>query len=110
MRTKDGALVPGLSRVAEYIQLAMIWCVWFFTQYMILIIMLNFLIAVISDTYSRETERLTMHTYQFRNQLNLEFLTIRDTFFKPKDFHCVLYITDKETYRADNMELDRSPD
>jgi len=46
--------VKGLSRVLANVQLAMIWVVWFLNQYIILVIMLNFLIAVISDTYNRE--------------------------------------------------------
>ena len=32
----------------------MIWFVWLMNQYVILVIMLNFLISVISDTYVKE--------------------------------------------------------
>ena len=105
---KNTTLVTGLSKVYEDIQLIMIWGIWLFNQYIIMIVMLNFLIAVISETYSRETERLKMHTYQFRNQLNLEFLTIRDTFLSLDNITCVIYITDKETYRVKYEEEDSS--
>ena len=59
----------------------MIWFVWIANQYVILVIMLNFLISVISDTYVKESAKQKMYTYTFRNQLNLELLQIRTSFF-----------------------------
>jgi len=68
--------------------------------------MLNFLIAVINDTYVRESSVEKMHTYQYRNALNIEYLLVRDFFLKAKTLTCVLYVTDKETYRVDTNEME----
>ena len=97
----------GSSRLSDSyksIQLGMIWIVWFLNQYVILVIMLNFLIAVISDTYTREQQLEKMHTYAYRNALNIEYLQIRKFFYKLRSFTCVLYITDQEAYQNKSQE------
>ena len=82
-----------LSEGWEDVQLTMIWVVWLFNQYAILVIMLNFLIAVINDTYVKESSVSKMHKYKHRNELNLEYLQIRDCFFKSKIITCDLFVT-----------------
>jgi hypothetical protein len=63
--------------------------------------MLNFLISVISDTYRRVTERNKMHTYRYRNQLNIEYLGIRDRFLKPMKINCLLLVTNHDDYQME---------
>ena len=48
-------------------QLWVIGVVYFFNQYIVLVIMLNFLIAVINDTYQRVMKYQKMYKYQYRN-------------------------------------------
>jgi hypothetical protein len=88
---------PFLSGV----QIFMIWFIWFANQYIILVIMLNFLISVISDTYVRVTERNKMHTYRYRNQLNIEYLSIRDKFRTPMKVNCMLMVTNNDEYQLE---------
>ena len=47
-----------------------------------------------------------MYTYQYRNELNIEYLLVRDFFLKAKTITCVLYVTDKETYRVHTHEME----
>ena len=82
-----------LSEGWEGVQLTMIWTVWLFNQYAILVIMLNFLIAVINDTYVKESSVSKMHKYRHRNDLNLEYCQIRDCFFKSKIISCKLIVS-----------------
>jgi len=84
----------------------MIWTTWFLNQYTILVIMLNFLIAVINDTYVKESTVSKMHTYQYRNELNTEYLLVRNFFLMPKTITCVLYVTDSELYRVHSHEME----
>jgi len=98
--------VKGLSWVLMTVQLTMIWVIWFLNQYVILVIMLNFLIAVISDTYNKEQGRAKYHTYLYRNELNIEYLKMRGLFFPSNTVNCVLYVTDKERYEMETPEYD----
>ena len=50
LKLKD---VKGLSTFFENVQLTMIYGFWFLNQYIILVIMLNFLISVIGETYAK---------------------------------------------------------
>jgi hypothetical protein len=96
----------NLSVFWEGVQVLMIWTTWFLNQYTILVIMLNFLIAVINDTYVEEQNVEKMRTYQYRNELNIEYLLIRNFFLKAKTITCVLYATDKELYKVDSQEME----
>jgi hypothetical protein len=66
--------------------------------------MLNFLISVIGETYTRITERSKMHTYRYRNQLNIEYLRIRDKFRTPLKVSCMLLVTDNDKYQFEHSE------
>ena len=61
--------------------------------------MLNYLISVMSDTYVRVTNRSKMHTYRYRNQLNIEYLSIRDNFIEPMKVNCMFLVTAKDDYQ-----------
>ena len=69
---------------------------------MILVIMLNFLISVIGDTYKKVTDRSKMHTYRYKNQLNLEYLSIRDRFRTPLKIDCLILVTADDAYKCDD--------
>jgi len=73
-----------LSEVFMTAQLAIIWVIWFLNQFLLLVIMLNFLISVISDTYVRVSAREKMYRYHFRNQLNINYFKIVDNFYPPE--------------------------
>ena len=56
-----------LSTFLAYTQITMVWVIWFFNQYVILVIMLNFVISVISETYNKVQSRQKMNSYKFKN-------------------------------------------
>ena len=73
---------------------------------MILVIMLNFLISVINDTYVKVMSRAKMYTYRYRNELNIEFLELRDHIMTPFKINCMLLINSNTLYQneADQLE------
>ena len=84
----------------------MIWIVWIFNQYFILVIMLNFLISVISDTYQNIMQHSQMYTYRYRNELNVEYLLMKDLFFASQDVEIIIVVTDKELYQTKEDDLE----
>lgn len=93
-----------VSPFLEGVQIVLIWSIWFLTQYFALVIMLNFLISVITDTYTSVTERRVMHSYRFRNELNIEYLKLKDRFLwmlsNPTVNHCMLLVTSNDDYNT----------
>ena len=53
-------------------QIGLIWFLWFLQQYLVLIILLNFLIALISDTYNKVKEDEMETMYNQRCELTWE--------------------------------------
>ena len=47
-----------------------------------------------------------MYTYRYRNQLNIEYLEIRDRFRSSKEINCVVLMNDRDLYtiEPDNFE------
>jgi len=43
-----------------------------------------------------------MHKYRYKNQLNIEYLHIRDRFYESKNITCVIIVTDQETYKTES--------
>ena len=54
------------------IMICAIWGIWFLNQAMVLIILLNFLIAIIQQSYDSILERQVQNKYQNRNVINRE--------------------------------------
>ena len=52
--------------------IALIWICWFFQTFFMLIIMLNFLIAVITSTYERVMNYQKIISYMHKAELNVE--------------------------------------
>lgn len=62
------------------LMIGIIWVFWVLHQFMIVIILLNFLIAVISQSYEMVMSQQIISTYLHRCDLNLECLRILDYF------------------------------
>jgi len=63
----------------------MIWAFWFLNQFLILIVLLNFLIAVISQSYENVMNSAQQFKYKQRCELIREAAIINETFGKFKD-------------------------
>lgn len=58
--------------------ITLIWVFWVLHQFMIVIILLNFLIAVLSQSYEMVMSQATISIYLHRCDLNLECLRVKD--------------------------------
>jgi hypothetical protein len=66
----DTPALYGTGR--SYIMICIIWSIWFLNQYLVLIILLNFLIAIISQSYDSVMSTSLQTKYTQRCDLNWE--------------------------------------
>ena len=83
----------------------MIWMVWFIQTFFMIVIMLNFLIAVITSTYERVVTYQKIITFQNKAQLNEECYILMNEFITLPQFKIILLITNKEDNILDCDEL-----
>lgn len=57
-----------------------IWIFWFLNQLLVLIILLNFLIAIISQSFEEVMAKKVVHKYQHRSTMNREYRLIAQAF------------------------------
>ena len=69
---------------------------WFVCQLVMLIILLNFVIAVISDTYARVSEDREIHTYKYKAMLNSEAYTFFENFYRGPGFQAIIITSEKK--------------
>ena len=67
-----------------HIAIYLIWLLWFANQFLILIILLNFLIAVLGKSQSDVMDGALMFKYQQRCELNREYAIFKQSFTKGK--------------------------
>ena len=61
-----------------------------------IIVLLNFLIAVISQSYEDVMERQTIFAYQHRAELSLEYYQLLEVLIPLKEYRCLAISSDKE--------------
>ena len=76
---------------------------WLLNQLFILIIMLNFLIAVITQTYDQVTQKQKIFTYNHRADLNVECRQIYQQFSKMNEFNCIQLQTVEDEKKNDSL-------
>ena len=81
--------------------IGVIWMFWFIHQYLILIILLNFLIAIISGSYEDVMSQETQQKYMHRCELNLECLVILNKKVKLPHFNKMILATPKDEAGGD---------
>lgn len=69
-----------------------------------LIILLNFLIAVISQTYERVAGSQTNYTYKDRAEMNEECSTILSSLYFQGEVKLIVFTYDKSIFAAENNE------
>ena len=52
--------------------IVLIWMTWYFNTFFMIVILLNFLIAVISQSYERVIEQQNIYSYMHKSELNEE--------------------------------------
>jgi hypothetical protein len=61
------------SPTAPHVMIGVIWAVWILNQFLMLIILLNFLIAIISQSYDAVMAKATNNAYAQRCRLNRDY-------------------------------------
>jgi hypothetical protein len=61
------------STTAPHLMIGVIWAIWIFNQFLMLIILLNFLIAIISQSYDAVMAKATNNVYAQRCRLNRDY-------------------------------------
>ena len=85
------------------IMVYLIWLIWFLNLFMNMVIMLNFMIAIISQSFETViTNRLT-YEYEYKSALNLERLQFHSIFSKLKKFNLLCTVS---RYQEDLMKKD----
>lgn len=60
------------NNFAPKLMIFLIWSIWLFNQFLVLIILLNFLIAIISESYVSTLEKKEYYKYVQRCEMNIE--------------------------------------
>jgi hypothetical protein len=69
----DGILKSDSSYLSQRVNIYLIWAVWYTQTFICLIVMLNFIIAVISSTYNKYGTYQKIISYKNKADLNSEF-------------------------------------
>jgi len=94
--TKDTS--TAMAQVEARILIALIWFVWLMNQYVNLIIMLNFLVAVITEVYQDVAENQESIIYKHKAALNHELFMINKFFGWTAEFKVLVFSVDKDEH------------
>ena len=76
--------------------ISLVWTIWVLHQILVLIILLNFLIAIISQSYENVMSKLEVFKYKTRADFNLECLQVMEFFGRLESFDTLLLVTQNE--------------
>jgi hypothetical protein len=91
----------GKGRIMVYI----IWTVWFLNQFFCMIMLLNFLIAIISDEYATINTYSSHFLYTRRKELNFDCLTVYNYFNQLHDFNTLIVWSNPESDPVGNRDV-----
>lgn len=79
-----------------------IWMIWLFNQFFILVTLLNFLIAIIQQSFEQVMTQELQNKYAQRCSLNKDCLEVFHYLgYLPKQTICILYLSFEENYEDD---------
>lgn len=87
----------------------LIYLVWFLNLFMNMVILLNFLIAIISQSYDRVISNKLVNLYNHKSDLNIERLLFQHYFTQKKlslmefDLTCIVSCHDQDLSRYDEI-------
>lgn len=102
--TVGGSQEPS---VFVYINIYLIWLIFFCQTYFLQIIMLNFMIAVIMTTYEKVTNGnlQVVIGYKHKSDLNHETFMLISVFRKLKKYRCIVFSSAKDEKKDTNSEF-----
>jgi len=90
------------------INVYLIWGMYCVQTFFMLVIMLNFLIAVITNTYDRVSNYQKVISFKNKADLNEECYMLINIFKKLKEYKIIVFSTSKEAIKLENNDLDDS--
>jgi hypothetical protein len=93
---KYSAILEKPDSYCKSLNIALIWIIWYLQVFFMLVIMLNFLIAVLQQTYNRVMNYQKIIMYQQRAELNEECYNLLSIFLRIKQFKYIVFSTNKE--------------
>ena len=91
-----GNILAKEDSIFKSINIALIWICWFFQTFFMLIIMLNFLIAVITSTYERVMNYQKIISYMHKAELNVENFQLISFFYSLEEYRFIVFSTSKQ--------------
>lgn len=79
----------------RFLNIYLIWAVWYTQTFTMLVVLLNFIIAVINETYDQVKDNQVLINYQYKAELNLECQEILSILRKNTEFHVILFSVNK---------------
>ena len=77
----------------SWLMISIIWFFWFLNQWVVLIIVMNILIAIISQCYDEFMGIKMNYLFDYQSQMNLEVLLYLKTFWYLPKLHCLVIST-----------------
>ena len=74
----------------------MIWLVWFVNTFFTIIVLLNFLIAVITESYSLVVQKQQVFAYLHKSELNAECYEFLSVFLRLPEYRAIAFTSSKE--------------
>ena len=87
--------LQGEDTPLSWMLIIVIWVFWFMNIGLMCIILMNFLIAVISESYTNVSESKTQYVYKDKADMNSECQQLLSSIFPQKDLKLVTFATDQ---------------
>ena len=104
LQKQDGQEITYPQQVVIQV---VVWSIWFVNQLINMIILLNFLIAVISEVHADVTAERQMHSFRYMAQLNREVYQLKKFFKLTRAYQIIAFQFDKELDEYKESELDQ---
>ena len=76
------------TRISVSMIMAIIWLFWLANQFFVLIVLLNFLIAIISESYEAVMAESIIHKYVHKIEMNRAHRLFTNSVFGSKNLEC----------------------
>ena len=94
----NGHKEKDVGIVLAYFCIYTLYVLWFVTQYYLFVILLNFLIAVLSESYNDMVYRKLEHVYHLKSELNKQRLLYDEAWGKKSQItECILSANTEDT-------------
>lgn len=84
----------------------LIWAAWFLQSFFMLVVMMNFLIAVISETYQQISSQRKIIDYRNKSELNEEAFIMLSAIKSFPEFRVVVFSTNSQQDSMDDDQVD----